>query len=274
MQQKHRIYLAGPIFGRSKSDVRSWREEAAARLNFLGAEPLDPCRRDYTGIEHVDDNPAKIVAEDLAEIDGCSAIIAMVDAPSAGTSMEIFYAAHVRKIPVIAIVPDSIAVSPWISHHAEVIKWVADDLGMGRSLDGRAARSAAIGHACARALSAIADDVLRAKIAELERFIATQSATIEELRETCNILCNDVDDEQQRRSDEVRAYSVQATDLRKSIATLQALAEQRASKIDELELIISTQSATIKELRDSCERRRGEVDEMQNRIDAYLRGTK
>lgn len=226
MQQKHRIYLAGPIFGRSKSDVRSWREEAAARLTFLGAEPLDPCRRDYTGIEHVDDNPAKIVAEDLAEIDGCSAIIAMVDAPSAGTSMEIFYAAHVRKIPVIAIVPDSIAVSPWISHHAEVIKWATSTTVF--------ARATAIGHACARALSAIADDVLRAKIAELERFIATQTATIEELRETCNFLRNDIVDEQQRRSDEVQAYAAQAADLRKSIATLQALAEQRAQRIESL----------------------------------------
>lgn len=183
MQQKHRIYLAGPIFGRSKSDVRSWREEAAARLTFLGAEPLDPCRRDYTGIEHVDDNPAKIVAEDLAEIDGCSAIIAMVDAPSAGTSMEIFYAAHIRKIPVIAITPDSIAVSPWISHHAEIVKWSADDLGMGRSLDGRAARSAAIGHACARALSSINDDVLRARIVELEKELVELTSTYDVLRD-------------------------------------------------------------------------------------------
>lgn len=203
MQQKHRIYLAGPIFGRSKSDVRSWREEAAARLTFLGAEPLDPCRRDYTGIEHVDDNPAKIVAEDLAEIDGCSAIIAMVDAPSAGTSMEIFYAAHVRKIPVIAITPDSIAVSPWISHHAEIVKWSADDLGMGRSLDGRAARSAAIGHACARALSAISDDVLRTRIAELEaevtelrRLSDHQDETIMVLDEKIEQLRNEVAEEQ------------------------------------------------------------------------------
>ena len=183
MQQKHRIYLAGPIFGRSKSDVRSWREEAAARLTFLGAEPLDPCRRDYTGIEYVDDNPAKIVAEDLAEIDGCSAIIAMVDAPSAGTSMEIFYAAHVRKIPVIAITPDSIAVSPWISHHAEIVKWSANDLGMGRLFDGRAARSAAIGHACARALSAINDDVLRARIVELEKELVELTSTYDVLRD-------------------------------------------------------------------------------------------
>ena len=234
MQQKHRIYLAGPIFGRSKSDVRSWREEAAARLTFLGAEPLDPCRRDYTGIEHVDDNPAKIVAEDLAEIDGCSAIIAMVDAPSAGTSMEIFYAAHVRKIPVIAMVPDSIAVSPWISHHAEVIKWSADDLGMGRSLDGRAARSAAIGHACARALSAISDDVLRAKIDSLESEIVRLGDQLHDALETCKLLRDDIVDEQQRRSDEVQAYAAQASELRKSIATLQALAEQRALRIESL----------------------------------------
>ena len=232
MQQKHRIYLAGPIFGRSKSDVRSWREEAAARLTFLGAEPLDPCRRDYTGIEHVDDNPAKIVAEDLAEIDGCSAIIAMVDAPSAGTSMEIFYAAHVRKIPVIAMVPDSIAVSPWISHHAEVIKWSDFDDSDYREEVLVKARSAAIGHACARALSAISNDALRSKLAELERCISKQREEIEALEEMCAMLRNDVVDEQKRRSDEAQA--TQMVDLHRTIATLQDICEQRMRQIGEL----------------------------------------
>lgn len=74
---------------------------------------------------------------------------------------------------------------------------------MGRSLDGRAARSAAIGHACARALSAINDDVLRARIAELELVVVDQAAQLEHLDELCNTLRNEAVEEQDNHREEV-----------------------------------------------------------------------
>lgn len=115
-----RIYLAGPIFGRSDAEAREWRQAAAMLLSEH--ECVDPTVWDYRGRE--DDHATEIVRRDLAEIDGCDAVLAMCPQPSMGTAMEVFYAARLGKL-VIAVVPSG-RVSPWLRAHARITRTLPD----------------------------------------------------------------------------------------------------------------------------------------------------
>lgn len=72
--------------------------------------------RDYRGRE--DECVNEIVEGDKADILASDAVIALVETPSAGTSMEIYFAWQ-QQIPVIAITPGR--VSPWIRYHSSVV---------------------------------------------------------------------------------------------------------------------------------------------------------
>lgn len=112
--------------GRSDTECRDWREQAKTLLAERECDTLDPLRRDYRGREQDRSLAAEIVEADLADIRECGGVLANCERPSAGTSMEVFYAAHVLKLPVVVVCRGS--VSPWLVYHA----WrVADALTLG-----------------------------------------------------------------------------------------------------------------------------------------------
>lgn len=105
-------YLAGPINGCTDEEAFGWRREATC---LLGGDVLDPMARDYRGVE--DQSVAEIVEGDKADIDACSVVLVHHPKSSTGTDMEIMYAYMMGK-PVIAVVPSSATVSPWLRYHA------------------------------------------------------------------------------------------------------------------------------------------------------------
>lgn len=110
MNNMMRVYLAGPIFGRTDREAIDWRQRVQTARP--GHVYLDPMVRDYRGRE--DESVREIVEGDKADIDSCDLVIANVTIPSAGTLMEVLYAWE-RGKPVVAIV--SGRVSPWIRYH-------------------------------------------------------------------------------------------------------------------------------------------------------------
>lgn len=119
-----RIYLAGPINGRSDYACRAWREAAKAMLPDV--EFLDPMDRDYRGIE--DQNVAAIVEGDTADVASADVVLVNAeDGASWGTAMEVRMAAHELKKRVVAFRWRS-DVSPWLRHHAEVFPTMREAL--------------------------------------------------------------------------------------------------------------------------------------------------
>jgi len=111
-----RIYLAGPITGRTDADCYGWRERAQALLSEFGFEVLSPMCRDFRGRE--EGHEAEIVEGDKADIDKSDILFAHCDRPSYGTTMEIHYAWERGKIVVIVIPPGS-PKSPWLTYHSK-----------------------------------------------------------------------------------------------------------------------------------------------------------
>ena len=104
------MYLAGPIFQQSDAACNDWRAKFKSCDIF---DWLDPMARDFRGRE--DTAFAEIVDGDKADIDSCQAVIAKVNPPSAGTSMEILWA-WLNHTPVIVVFEGR--VSPWVRYHA------------------------------------------------------------------------------------------------------------------------------------------------------------
>jgi nucleoside 2-deoxyribosyltransferase len=116
--QSVKVYLAGPIFGKSDADCNDWRSSFKAVSGF---EWLDPMSRDYRGRE--DEAFEELVENDKADVDSCSVLIADVRlGPSHGTSMEILWA-WLDHTPVVTMVKGR--VSPWLRYHST--KLVADE---------------------------------------------------------------------------------------------------------------------------------------------------
>lgn len=107
---KPKVYLAGPIFQQTDATCNDWRAKFKECKLF---DWLDPMKRDFRGRE--DSAFAEIVEGDKEDIDQCSALVAKVNPPSAGTSMEILWA-WLNRTPVIAITEGR--VSPWVRYHA------------------------------------------------------------------------------------------------------------------------------------------------------------
>jgi nucleoside 2-deoxyribosyltransferase len=119
-----RVYLAGPPF------AEEYRRRAAALVRAAGWEPVDPMRRDFRGRTH--GNEAEIVEGDLADIDGCDAVLAAFTAADEGTAMEAWYA-HAAGKPVVAYTGGTPA-HPWTVY---VAKAVCADLDQAvQALDG------------------------------------------------------------------------------------------------------------------------------------------
>lgn len=109
------VYLAGPIYGATDSEAHKWRRHATQALQ---GKVLDPMSRDYRGKEQ--ENPDDIVLADLADIAGCTAVLANCWTPSYGTAQELVYA-HLLGKRVVAIVPNPNKVSPWLRFHSDVL---------------------------------------------------------------------------------------------------------------------------------------------------------
>lgn len=117
---KNTIYLCGPIQNRTDDQCVAWREQAKIMWGLRG-KTLDPLRRDYRGREL--DNPEQLVTDDLNDIDEADGLLVYFDGPSVGTSMEIFYAKHVLKKPVVVVNVSSMPVLPvWLVYHADAIR--------------------------------------------------------------------------------------------------------------------------------------------------------
>ena len=97
------IYLAGPMEHVSKENAEGWREEATQRLEQAGCVILNPCRR----LHNFRKEEMKSIFElDMRDINESDIVLAHLDnlkeIPRHGTAMEVFYAAYVRRIPVVA----------------------------------------------------------------------------------------------------------------------------------------------------------------------------
>lgn len=110
-----KVYLCGPINGRSDADCKDWRERAKALLN---CDTLDPMARDFRGKEA--SNVTAIVEGDLADIKQCDALLVRYDRPSVGTSMEILIA-YMNSMPVHIFTGERGPLSPWLVYHATEI---------------------------------------------------------------------------------------------------------------------------------------------------------
>lgn len=113
-----KVYLCGPINGRSDPDCKDWREYAKQKLG----DTLDPMDRDYRGRELEPGIASEIVENDKKDIKQCGALLVYFDKPSVGTSMEILFA-YQLGIPVVLVDVSEKPLSPWLIHHcSEVFK--------------------------------------------------------------------------------------------------------------------------------------------------------
>ncbi len=67
---------------------------------------------------NIDKRNADIVENDLRYIDGCDMLVAYIERSSVGTSMEIFYAWYVKRMPVVLIFDTDIDLfyHPWLNY--------------------------------------------------------------------------------------------------------------------------------------------------------------
>jgi nucleoside 2-deoxyribosyltransferase len=106
-----RVYLAGPPF------ADEYRRRASALAAAAGWEPVDPMRRDFRG--RTAGHEAEIVEGDLADIDGCDAVLAAFTTADEGTAMEAWYA-HSRGISVVVYTGGTPA-HPWTTYVASSV---------------------------------------------------------------------------------------------------------------------------------------------------------
>lgn len=101
-----KVYLSGPIFNVSEEEASAWRNKAKEILAEMGIEALIP--RPFIPGEDV----AGLVGDDMRDIRSSDFLISHIplETVMAGTPMEIFYAAHVLKMPVYTFPKNQ---SPW-----------------------------------------------------------------------------------------------------------------------------------------------------------------
>ena len=117
-----KVYLAGPIHACSDKEAQDWRDYATSILGQWLIDVLDPMDRDYRGREA--DSFVDIITQDKRDVLDADVLLAYVQKPSVGTSMEVLYAwEHGKRVLVVA--PD--AVSPWLRYHSEAVFSTLDD---------------------------------------------------------------------------------------------------------------------------------------------------
>ena len=115
-----KVYLAGPIHGKSDYECNHWRRTATETLTYFGHGVLDPMTRDYRGME--DYNAEAIVKGDLADILSCDAVLVNANSPSWGTCMELVYAKqYCKEVVAFATYSLSPRISPWLRIHTTAV---------------------------------------------------------------------------------------------------------------------------------------------------------
>lgn len=113
-----------------KYEARPLGEEVQRDLEALGLRVLNPFHRPeqetYDRVAKEDGNFAPyaeaIVTKDLAQLDQADAMVGILSPNAIGTVCEMFYAAHVRKIPVFLWVTYQMPyVHPWISFYSKAV---------------------------------------------------------------------------------------------------------------------------------------------------------
>lgn len=115
-----RVYLCGPINGRSDAECNDWRSEAKRLLAEAKVSTLDPMDRDYRGREGEPGIDKQIVENDLIDITASDALLVMFDKPSVGTSMEVRIAWQDGK-PIHIVNANGKPLSPWMTYHATAV---------------------------------------------------------------------------------------------------------------------------------------------------------
>lgn len=106
-----RVYLAGPPY------AEEYRRRASELASEAGWEPVDPMRRDFRG--RTQGHETEIVEGDLAEIDGCDAVLAAFTSADEGTAMEAWYA-HAQGKRVVAYTGGT-PPHPWTVYVADAV---------------------------------------------------------------------------------------------------------------------------------------------------------
>lgn len=114
-----KVYLCGPINGRSDDDCNNWRD--AAILVLGSANCINSMRRDYRGRELEPGIAAEIVAGDEQDIRDSDVCLVYYDQPSVGTAMEMRMAKHELQKRVVLVNKSTKPLSPWLIHHSTVV---------------------------------------------------------------------------------------------------------------------------------------------------------
>jgi nucleoside 2-deoxyribosyltransferase len=111
-----KVYLCGPINGKTDSECNDWRTTAKSLLSEK-FHVVDPMSRDFRGREDL--NIQTIVEGDIADIDSCEFVLVCASSPSWGTAMELRHA-FVSGKKIVAF-SESESVSPWLKYHCHGI---------------------------------------------------------------------------------------------------------------------------------------------------------
>lgn len=135
---KHDFYLAHPIDVRHK--VRDELQKPLQELGYVVKNPfydedLQP-RQDVDAIDAgrailYDISPMRarqIVEGDLKAIDRAESIIVYLPKPSIGTSMELFYASHVKNKYSLVATTEAYQKHPWIHTYSDVKRETISDI--------------------------------------------------------------------------------------------------------------------------------------------------
>lgn len=113
------VYMSGPIMDAAGDEALAWRELARRRLAPHFAL-LDPMRRNFQ--DRLVDSANEIVEFDLQDIRDADIILVNYCKPSIGTSMEVFYAAHILGKFVVTFSPFPFQeCSPWMVRYSTKI---------------------------------------------------------------------------------------------------------------------------------------------------------
>jgi len=113
-----KVYLSGGIGGLTFEEANKWRSEATEQLREFGIQVLNPLRGrmfEAEVIDNADFNPNELVHRDLRDMRQCDLVLARLDVPSIGTTMEIWHTYFVEHKPVILVSNNrNIQNHPWI----------------------------------------------------------------------------------------------------------------------------------------------------------------
>lgn len=111
-----KIYLSGTIAGLTFEEANKWRSEVTEKLRDFGIQTLNPLRgRMFVNSDEEGRDPYEIVQRDLRDLRDCDFVLAYMDSPSVGTSMEIMQAYSVEKKSVVLVSGNSKLLDhPWL----------------------------------------------------------------------------------------------------------------------------------------------------------------